>query len=387
MTYYLLPKTSINIHDNISIFADYDPPDIFLSFSLSDYLSKMKEKIDNFSNDWDNIKKYTNPYEFIHTNIPNKNKCVAKYKPLSRSYFKMIEILNLLKINYSTQSPISTFHLAEGPGGFIEAISNLRKNPNDKYIGMTLIDDNNTNIPGWKKTLNFLNKHTNVFIEKGHTQDGDLLNIDNFNFCFHKYAHSMEIITADGGFDFSHDFNKQETNIAQLLFAQIAYAIIMQKENGCFILKIFDSFMQHTVDLLAILSSFYDKVYIVKPNTSRYANSEKYIVCKYFIFNGNINYYYNLFLKPFSQMIHADDRFIKRFLKIDTSMYFLTKLQEYNAIFGQQQLENIYHTFTLIQNKNKFDKSSNNIKNNIIKCINWCNKYNVDALPQELLID
>jgi hypothetical protein len=86
-------------------------------------------------------------------------------------------------------------------------------------------------------------------------------------------------------------------------------------------------------------------------------------------------------------MIHADDRFIKRFLKIDTSMYFLTKLQEYNAIFGQQQLENIYHTFTLIQNKNKFDKSSNNIKNNIIKCINWCNKYNVDALPQELLID
>ena len=57
MTYYLLPKTSINIHDNISIFADYDPPKIFLSFSLSDYLSKMKEKIDNFSNDWDNMQK------------------------------------------------------------------------------------------------------------------------------------------------------------------------------------------------------------------------------------------------------------------------------------------------------------------------------------------
>ena len=35
MTYYLLPKTSINIHDNISIFADYSAPDVFLSFSLS----------------------------------------------------------------------------------------------------------------------------------------------------------------------------------------------------------------------------------------------------------------------------------------------------------------------------------------------------------------
>ena len=56
MTYYLLPKTSINIHDNISIFADYNAPDVFLSFSLSNYLSKMKEKINIFSNDWDNIK-------------------------------------------------------------------------------------------------------------------------------------------------------------------------------------------------------------------------------------------------------------------------------------------------------------------------------------------
>ena len=51
----------------------------------------------------------------------------------------------------------------------------------------------------------------------------------------------MEIITADGGFDFSEDFNKQEINITQLLFAQIAYAIIMQKRNGVFILKIFET--------------------------------------------------------------------------------------------------------------------------------------------------
>ena len=42
----------------------------------------------------------------------------------------------------------------------------------------------------------------------------------------------MEIITADGGFDFSHDFSNQEINIANLLFAQIAFAIIMQKKNG-----------------------------------------------------------------------------------------------------------------------------------------------------------
>ena len=94
----------------------------------------------------------------------------------------------------------------------------------------------------------------------------------------------MDLITGDGGFDFSSDFNNQESHISNLLFAQMAFALVMQKQGGCFILKIFDSFMHHTVDLLYILASFYEKVSIVKPHTSRYANSEKYVVCKGFVY-------------------------------------------------------------------------------------------------------
>lgn len=387
MTYYLLPKTSINIQKHINIFFDDELPVINLSFSLSKYLSLMKEKIDLFCDDWDNFKRYTNPYEFIHTIIPNKNKSVCKYKPLSRSYFKMIEIIHLLKININDNNKINSFHLAEGPGGFIEALAQLRNNPNDRYIGMTLIDDNDSNIPGWKKSNIFLNKYTNVKIENGMDKTGNLLSIDNFNYCYVNYANSMDIITADGGFDFSHDFSKQEINISQLLFSQIAYAIIMQKKGGCFILKIFDCFMQHTIDLLCILCSFYDKVYIVKPNTSRYANSEKYIVCKNFNFYQNSQYYYDIFYKPFCNMVNTEDKYIKRFLNIDISLHFISKLQEYNAIFGQQQLENIYHTFTIIHNKSKMDKYHSNIRNNILKCINWCNKYGLETNNTSILID
>ena len=64
-------------------------------------------------------------------------------------------------------------------------------------------------------------------------------------------------------------------------------------------------------------------------------------------------------------MLNNKDKYIHRFLSIDTSLFFTIKLQEYNAIFGQQQLENIYNTFAIINNKNKFEKYSNNIKNNI----------------------
>ena len=167
----------------------------------------------------------------------------------------MIEIIHTFKISFDT-NPIRTFHLAEGPGGFIEAIANVRNNSKDSYIGISLLDDkNDPNIPAWKKTQQFLNEHKNVYIETGNDNTGDILSMDNFIFCKDNYGSSMNLITADGGFDFSMDFNKQEVNISKLLFAQVCYALVLQKHKGCFVLKIFDCFMNHSVDILYILSS------------------------------------------------------------------------------------------------------------------------------------
>ena len=36
---------------------------------------------------------------------------------------------------------------------------------------------------------------------------------------------SMDLITADGGFDFSYDFNNQETECVKLILCQICFAI------------------------------------------------------------------------------------------------------------------------------------------------------------------
>jgi 23S rRNA U2552 (ribose-2'-O)-methylase RlmE/FtsJ len=280
--------------------------------------------------------------------------------------------------------------LAEGPGGFIEAVAELRKSPYDTYYGMTILDDkNDPNIPAWKKTDSFLRNNKNVVIETGADRTGNILSIENFVYCKDNYGSSMDFITADGGFDFSLDFNKQEINIANLLFAQIVYALVMQKKGGSFVLKIFDCFMQHTVDLLFILSSFYDKVYIMKPQTSRYANSEKYIVCKGFIL-PTCQYFFPFLYRAFEKMTLSSDKpfrgltmesckevFISRFLSISISHFFITRIEEYNAIFGQQQIENIHYTISLIDNKNKQEKIDNLIKSNIQKCVAWCTKYNV----------
>jgi 23S rRNA U2552 (ribose-2'-O)-methylase RlmE/FtsJ len=295
----------------------------------------------------------------------------------------MIEIMSVFKIGQADHAAsIRSFHLAEGPGGFIEALANTRDRSDDQYVGMTILDGKSDhNIPAWKKSAQFLSTHPNVFIENGSDGTGNLLSLENFGYCAEKYKSSIDIITADGGFDFSDDFNSQEMTIVKLLFAQICFAVTMQKKNGCFILKVFDCFMQHTVDLLYILSSFYDRVYITKPQTSRYANSEKYIVCKHFNYKTNADFYPYLH-RAFSNMIENRGN-VLRFLRIPIPTFFLNKLEEYNSIFGQQQIENIQNTIILIENKHKNERIENLLKINIQKSTNWCVKY---AVPHYAII-
>ena len=368
MSYFLLPQLNYTIETNDLELTTGNSNNI-ISKSLFQYLNNMKAEINNYPIHWDVYKKYTNPHEYIHTIIPYTKQSVCKLKPLSRSFYKLIEIYNILNLEFNEEE-IKTFHLAEGPGGFIEAILQLRSNNKDVYHGMTLIDDDD-NIPGWKKSKYFLSKHPNVCIEKGVDNTGNLLNVNNLWYCYNKYKNSMNLVTGDGGFDFSIDFNKQESLSIKLIFCQICYAIALQKQGGTFILKIFDIFIQATVDLVYLLSTIYGKVYIIKPCTSRTANSERYIICKNFKLN-NVNDILQK-LSSFFPVINSDVK-IQRFLNINIPYIYINKLEDINAIMGQQQLENILGTLYLLDN-NKPDKVDAARKANIQKCLQWCIKY------------
>ena len=374
MSYFMLPDINYKIDTNdILIKNSIEPIEIIISKTLHIYLENSKKQIDENIDTWDFIKKYTNPYEFIHTIVPNYKFSISKMKPLSRSFYKMVEISNLLNIfqDFKTTN-INTFHLAEGPGGFIEATKYLRDNSNDKYYGMTLIKETDPNVPGWKKSEQFLESNSNIIIEKGINENGDLLDLDNLKYCHEKYKNTMDVITGDGGFDFSIDFNKQETLATNLLFAQISFAIAMQKINGHFILKFFDTFTKSTIDLIYLLGSMYKNVYIIKPHSSRLANSEKYIVCKYFKGDNNI------LSKIFSEYNKLNEYSnISSILNFNIDNYFNNKLEEINAIFGQLQIENINSTLNLINNKAKNDKLDVLKKSNVQKCIYWCEKHSI----------
>jgi 23S rRNA U2552 (ribose-2'-O)-methylase RlmE/FtsJ len=389
MSFFLLPRINsissyyidhINLvwHDNDSI-IDKEKEDsaIIINKTLFRYLKNVKTKIDDCHYEWDKYKKYTNPHEYIHSIIPNTRQSVCSLKPLSRSFYKMIEISNL--INIQVELPIQsckTFHLAEGPGGFIEAVVKMRKNPKDIYYGMTLINEDDYNVPGWNKSRNFLEQNKNVIIEYGKDGRGDLMEPTNFLHCYDMYKNSMNLITADGGFDFSYDFNNQETECVKLIFCQICFAIAMQKVGGTFLIKFFDTFTRISLEMLYLLSLLYEDVYFTKPHTSRHANSEKYIVCKKYRPNADLNGLVSKLHGIIVEIKNKEKASIMALFSFEIPYVYKIKIEEYNAIFGQQQIENINLTLQLIFN-NKRDKLEIMKKTHIQKCIEWCQKNNI----------
>jgi cap1 methyltransferase len=194
----------------------------------------------------------------------------------------------------------------------------------------------------------------------------------------------MDIIIADGMI--SPDYETRESVDTRLLFGQMCYAVCMQKLGGVFIMKISDCFTESTMDILYILCGFYENVYITKPDTSSPTNSEKYIVCRNFIFN-NTDTFGEYIRYVFSSMIKISEQLsIRRFLNIQIPMSFSNKIEEINAILGQYQLDAIHQTILFIENKSnkkqdKSDKSDKMVKNSIQKCIQWCIKYNIAYHP------
>ena len=333
-------------------FFDTTENNIYIGSSLFKYLNTTKKKIDDFPISWSNIKKYTNEYEYIHTPLSISKQAISKIKPLSRAFFKLIEIYNY--INYKNDENIKTFHLAEGPGGFIEATNYYRNNKNDVYYGMSLNDPLDQNVPGWSKAMFFLKTNKNVKIINGKDKTGNLYSPCNFIYCVQQFKNSMEIITADGGFDFSIDFNKQELMASRLILTEVFYAIMMQKKNGIFILKVFDTFLKISVEILYILSCFYKDLQICKPKTSRMANSEKYIICSGFKLDDSEKYFeiFKDILINLNLPINKD-KYICSILNCKINYFFKNKIEESNAIFGNKQINNILTTIRFIENDEK----------------------------------
>jgi hypothetical protein len=155
-----------------------------------------------------------------------------------------------------------------------------------------------------------------------------------------------------------------------------------QKENGVTIIKIDNIFYKSIVDVLYILTSLYDKVYIVKPNTTNIITNERYLVCKHFTVKKNETLVNNLEL--LIKTLNSNNLIVESLISDKLSVYFTNKIEDSNINIGHQQIEHLDLLLHIIKNKNRDDKIDTLKKNNILKCIQWCEKFKI---PHNKFVD
>lgn len=368
---------------------------------ISKYEVDIDKEIDIIKwNKYKSLSILLNPYALVNINnseykqleyafkFKQITKCTEKKKILSRAYYKMWEmILHFNLIESSYKDGLVCANVAEGPGGFIQAIiyyrikygakDNFKK---DKLYGITIKDiSDNLRFDKNKLSNKFIDFYGNKLgllnISYG-GDNGDITKINvikNYIKLFSK--RKAHLCTADGGIEAKSAIIKEAVN-ALIIINETIIALSVLALGGHFVLKIY-TVTTYTIDLLQLLSYYFDEVYITKPVTSRLFNSEKYIVAKKFkgISSCELDKLYQLSVDL--KKIEKDNYIISIFdNKINEEL--LNKINEYN--------ENHYLL------RKKYMKKMNNFNMKDYKNINkllsfnqdtsleWCDKMKLDFL-------
>jgi hypothetical protein len=351
MNYYILPKNNLNIDFFISLKEDPNVPCI--SYSLIYYLNdvyknllKLDSTNENSSINIEYINKIVNPFEFIHTNVPGTVISVSKVKPESSLFFDLMEIFQICNITdfLSEKNKINIANFTPNYTSSNYLLNMLREDNEDiimnEFFNYDIICD--------KYIKNTINIKIDLFILEFKDED---------------YICSAQYIK----------------NVLLILYIIGKY----QSDNGICIIKFNGIFYKVIIDIILILSTIYDKTYLIKPCISKITKGDRYIICKNFnqeLFNKNkLGNQLEDKLKDY--LINNSTNFLNKnihsCLKNEIPYYFLNKIEEANAVIGQQQLESYDQIINIFKNKNKEDKVENLKRSHIQKCIQWCEKNQI----------
>lgn len=256
--------------------------------------------------------------------------------------------------------------ICAGPGGFSEYLL-YRRGWTAKGFGFTLKNENDF------KLHEFYAGSPETFdTYYGIKNDGNIFDPDNCD-SLKQYVMNqtqscgVDVVMADGGFSVEGQENIQEILSKQLYLCQCMMGLALLKPQGNFVVKLFDIFTPFSVGLIYLISKCFDAICICKPNTSRPANSERYLVCKSKRPNTNaieehlfrVNQYLWENRNNNSKMdilelvpIHI--------LKEDTNFY--DYIVESNNIYGHLQIESLVKIAAFTRDINLIDDRQADVK-------------------------
>lgn len=373
-----------------------------------DKLNEYRNKIDKIDADiWKKVRWYINEYDFL-----------VKDPIINRAFYKYWEIINEFDVFESYEEHEIIIHCAEAPGGFIQGtniylqLDHTQKHNTEQEKQkkkQIVIDDEgftriikrqkpykdykiytislNKDLPQYKSyNLPSYNKnilHNKICVTYGKDNTGDINNLDNINHIKKIAKKQFYLVTADGGFDEGTDFNNKEQLHYLLILSEIYAALTFQKENGHFILKVFDILTETSLHLLYLLHLFYKEVYIYKPKTSRPTNSEKYIICKHFNNNNGLDKLLNQLNPLINTIKRSDFKYTSFTIFENIPTDFIQQIKNINNNLLSAQCDYLKLAIELCENNN-FSKE---YENKLDECIEkrkvvfkkWENEYNLNS--------
>jgi hypothetical protein len=366
MSYYILPKKHNTIDINPKLVENNEENNTnilkpVVSHSLVHYLNIVTQQIKSYFdnvNDTNNaivnyeiICKIINPYEFIFSKVPGLKYSVSKLKPQNNIFFIIMEIMYNFNIFENMNDNINTIHLGKNSHSIIDCMNIMREYYNDNHIFFELNESSNIN-DLFKK----YNEMKSLNIQK-----------QSIDFLY---------------FELNNKIYLNTNNYISGLIVFLQLILTYQKENGVTIIKIDNVFYKPIIDVLYILTSLFDKIYIVKPNTTNIITNERYLVCKHFNVKTNETLVNNLEL--LIKTLNSSDYIVESLINENLSAYFMNKIEDSNINIGHQQIEHLDLLLHIIKNKNRDEKIDTIKKNNIIKCIQWCEKFKI---PHNKFVD
>jgi len=387
-------------------------------------LVNLKDKITPFKDEWiAHIRKMINPYEKVdkyhrygsnlikYNDFKNIYDQGSLYPVMTRAYFKLWEVLsdtNVLE-QYRNRS-IKIANLAEGPGGFMQCLIDFRNHQHssewktDVYHAITIKQDPTVEalkgVQDWdnyREGNNYFKKLDSLGFKinksYGPTGDGNLISTVNIKgFSDEIGPEKCQIITGDGGIYLNdEEYGLQELENGKLFFAEILSAISNQAVGGCFILKIYDIYYDLTLQMLHLLAIYYQKITIIKPRTSRPANSEKYLVCENFkdIQPDQLALQLESLMTRFNQWIELESnlkgkgssKFVDKlfiFSQLNNSK-FISQVVQFNQYNLELQMGKINEGLELVSNGlyTKTDIKEKYEANQLEMGQTWCNRYKI----------
>jgi hypothetical protein len=266
----------------------------FLSTSMTNAVNEMKSKIDITNPELLEICKIINPHEYVFSSV-SENGCpplsVSKINPPSNFYYELREIINSFGLLRMVYS--SVLYISE-------------------HIDNTM-------------QLLFTSATTHVIHTAQHLdQPHELVDIIIINATTNSIPY-------------------------------IKHVLCSLHIDSPLIIKISNITNKDSIHMLYLLSSTFEKVYMVKPSVVNIMSDDIFIVCVSFCAN-----YLDVNLDA-----------------IEIPAIFLSKIEEFNSINGHIQLDAYEQVFNIMYNRNKWSKLDLLKKSNIQKSQVWCDKNNI----------